>query len=280
MPDSDTATIWPLTADLALIAETIVAAGKRALDAQACGVASWSKSDQTPVSEADIAIDRFLHDRLLQARNGYGWVSEESTERQADANAPSFFVDPIDGTRAFLADRDTWTVSIALVQAGKPIAAGVFNPRRDELYLAAAGDGATRNGLPIHVSKKQTLDGLCLAGGQGVYRAARQLSEMQRLPVYVGATSMAYRLCLVACGACDATLSLSKKDSWDIAAGMLIVEEAGGLVTNLAGSVYNLASSRTFGTTIGANRLLHAALIARLSSDREAHGARDGAAAG
>lgn len=280
MPGNDTATTKPLAEDLSLIAETIKQAGKKALDAQTRGVVSWSKSDKTPVSEADIAIDRFLHDRLLGARQGYGWVSEESAERRAVADAPSFFVDPIDGTRAFLADRDTWTVSVALVQAGQPIAAGIFNPRRDELYLAAASRGATRNGDPIHVSGKKTIDGLCLAGGQGVYRAARTLSEMPRPPVYVGAASMAYRLCLVACGACDATLSLSKKDPWDIAAGMLIVEEAGGLVTDREGSACGLGSRRTFGTTLAANQPLHAALITRLSGDRETHKARDGAAAG
>ena len=113
---------------------------------------SWTKgAGDSPVSEADIAANDLLHRHLL--REGDGWLSEESENDPNRLNADRVWVvDPIDGTRAFIAGREDWTISAALVTGGRPVAAALFAPATAELFLATAGGGVTRNGAPVHVT--------------------------------------------------------------------------------------------------------------------------------
>jgi myo-inositol-1(or 4)-monophosphatase len=117
------------------------------------------------VSEADIAVDLLLKDRLAAVGNRYGWLSEETEDDPARLSARRVWVvDPIDGTRAFLAGRADWTISIALVEDGRPIVATLYAPVTDELFAAVAGQGATCNGQPIVANAGEELEGARIAG--------------------------------------------------------------------------------------------------------------------
>ncbi|MEX0860454.1 MAG: inositol monophosphatase family protein, partial [Cucumibacter sp.] len=114
---------------------------------------SWDKPNASPVSEADIAVDNYLHRILTQSRPDYGWLSEEGGEEGRLTRSRVFVVDPIDGTRTFLRGDDGWVVSVAVVEAGVPLVGVVYAPVRDELYEATLGGGAKRNGEPIWTAR-------------------------------------------------------------------------------------------------------------------------------
>ena len=149
-----------ITADLALLVAAAEAAGRIALDHFRNGVPSWDKPGAGPVTAADIAIDHMLHGKLGCARPDYGWLSEES-ERGHDRVLCErvFIVDPIDGTRAFIAGQEGWGTALAVAERGRVVAAVMHLPVRGETFAATLGDGATRNGRPIHASSRTVLDG-------------------------------------------------------------------------------------------------------------------------
>ena len=141
------------TQDRDLLNAAVREAGALALSHFNSGVKSWNKKPNDPVSEADIAIDRLLHERLAEARPQYGWLSEESERRPTQAKDGSFWViDPIDGTRAFIEGKPEFTVCVALMQNSQPVLAAIYNPASEEFFEATAGGGATLNGKPIHAS--------------------------------------------------------------------------------------------------------------------------------
>src|SRR5579872_6450543 len=144
-----------------------------------------------------MAVDVFLREQL--AHPGCGWLSEETAEDRSSRTARRLWiVDPIDGTRAYLAGRDDWAVSVALVENGRPILAGVFAPVTDELFMAAAGSGATRNGAPIRVSADSYLSGVRVAGPKRLVQALASVHGDIIVPPRVG--SLALRLVRVAQG--------------------------------------------------------------------------------
>ncbi len=222
--------------DHALLVAAAREAGRLALGHFNDGVRSWTKEkDGSPVSEADLAIDRLLHDRLLAARPDYGWLSEETEDDPARLGKRRvWIVDPIDGTRAFLKQIPEFAVSAALVEDGRPIAGVVFNPATDEFFEATRGGGARLNGVPIKPSGETEL-------ARAHYLASRRTLENQDWPrpaAHIKSTwmnSIAYRMVLVGSGRYDAAFSLTRKSDWDIAAADLIVREAGGRSTTRAG---------------------------------------------
>ncbi|MCB1493548.1 MAG: 3'(2'),5'-bisphosphate nucleotidase CysQ [Rhodobiaceae bacterium] len=258
MPGAD------LAADLAFIADAARAAAELALPLQTADVSAWHKDDRTPVCDADIAVDRFLRERLEGGRPGYGWLSEESEHAPAAPGGRTFIVDPIDGTRAFLNGRDTWTICIAVIEGNTVLAGAIARPGSGDLYTAALGHGAFLNGDPIRVGDHAALPGTRFAGGQGVYALAPKFAALDPPAAFIGATSMALRLCHVASGACDATVALSRKADWDLAAGMLLVHEAGGLVSDRTGADIVIGRMREHASVAAANPVLHRKLIAAL----------------
>jgi myo-inositol-1(or 4)-monophosphatase len=205
---------------------------------------TWFKGNKSPVSEADLAVDRFLAERLQNARPHYGWLSEETADdRSRLAHERVFIVDPIDGTRAFLAGGDEWTVSIAVVESGRPVAGSVFCPCRDEMFLASLGGGAWLNGERISVSNQSSIDGAALTGphsivaNQDVLKAGFKGTTILR--------SLAYRLTMVAAGRVDVGTARGGPSDWDLAAADLLVQEAGGKLTDLSGRhlIYNRAKT-------------------------------------
>jgi myo-inositol-1(or 4)-monophosphatase len=206
----------------------------------------WAKGETSVVSEADLEVDRLLCDRLLAARPDYGWLSEETTEDVAQRRRNRVFVvDPIDGTRGFLAGENEWTVSLAIVENGRPIAAALFAPALDAMFEAVAGGGAERNGVPIRVSARTEIAGANLVGSR---RLVREILETSSISLeYKGfIPSLAYRLALVAAGDVDVAVARRGAYDWDLAAADLLVHEAGGRLVDLDGARprYNGANRR------------------------------------
>ena len=134
------------------LAEAVREAGALALQTFRGTLKSWIKGKSSPVSEADLAVDRFLRGRLLAILD-VGWLSEETEDDPDRLQRPSvWIVDPIDGTRAYLEGLPDWAVSAALVSEGRPVIAALYAPVSDELFLSVAGGGATLNGTPIRAS--------------------------------------------------------------------------------------------------------------------------------
>ena len=226
---------------------------------------SWRKADGNPVTEVDILIDRFLMAVLRNARPSYGWLSEESADDQVRLERSRIFVvDPIDGTHGFLKTRPQFTIVGAVVENGRPVAAAIYNPMSEEMFEATAGLGARLNGEPIRVSGAKELAGSRLLATRTLIESARWPTPWPPLSVETRA-SIAYRMALVAKGEFDAMISLSRKSDWDLAAGDLIVHEAGGRVTAQDGAklVYNKREPEQQGV-ICAVPALHDHLLAKL----------------
>ncbi|WP_428641836.1 3'(2'),5'-bisphosphate nucleotidase CysQ [Roseibium sp.] len=234
-----------LDEDLRLLEDAAREAGALALRYFGKDPETWFKgNNRSPVSEADLAVDRFLTDELRGNRPGYGWLSEETADdRHRLACKRVFIVDPIDGTRAFLAGGNEWTVCAAVVEDGRPVAGAVFCPRREEMFLAKAGGGAFLNGNRISVSGRRTIGGATLTGPHSIIANKDVMAAG-----FVGTTvlrSLAYRIATVAAGRIDVGAARGGPSDWDLAAADLLVQEAGGRLTDLSGRnlIYNRAKT-------------------------------------
>ncbi len=251
--------------DAAILFDAVRAAGALALEYFGGDIKQWDKGDDDPVSEADHAVNDLLHEKLRGARPKYAWLSEESEDDLSRHNARfTWVVDPIDGTRAFLKHEPQFTVTVALVENGAAVAGVIFNPATDEFYEAVKGTGGRLNGSPITIGGSSDFANAKLLAPRKPFQKANW-SEVIDHAEFQFVNSMAYRMALVADGRFDATVTLSRKNDWDIAAGILIVEEAGGVVTHLDGSaiILNQSSTRHPDLVI-ANRVLHEEIIERL----------------
>jgi myo-inositol-1(or 4)-monophosphatase len=231
----------PAADDLSLIETAARAAGTFVLDrmkrpyktVQKPGVPTpWGKTDSSPVTDVDLETDALLTRDLRAARPDYGWLSEETADdphRLACARA--FIVDPIDGTSAFLRGKPEFTIVVAVVDHGQPAAAAVYNPSTEEMFTAARGRGAHLNGQRLAVSQRAALEGARMLGTATFFGHPAWPRKWPVMTVENKA-SLAYRLALVAAGRFDGMLALNPKHEWDIAAGSLLVTEAGGLATN------------------------------------------------
>jgi myo-inositol-1(or 4)-monophosphatase len=183
--------------------------------------------------------------RLGRAFPEAGWLSEETADdaRRLDRRHV-LVVDPIDGTRAFIRGDARWAVCAALVEDGRPIAGVVHLPARGETFAAARGAGATLDGAPIRVSRHATLTGARASGPkpliEGFNAAGAGLVTMEREP------SLAYRIVSVAVGRLDIAFASARSHDWDLAAADLILQEAGGALTDLEGirPLYNRPETR------------------------------------
>jgi len=200
----------------------------------------WSKGGGSPVTEADMAVDELLKSRLSQALPDAGWLSEETADDPIRLTRRLvWIVDPIDGTRAFLTGHPDWCVAIALLIDGRPVHGIVYAPVQDAFYEASLGGGAFRNGRRIEVSGAKILSGARAAGPKPLLddfeRAAGPIHRISKIP------SLALRIVRVAEGAIDVGFASSSARDWDLAAADLIVHEAGGCLTDFAGTklLYN-----------------------------------------
>ena len=226
----------------------------------------WDKGGDDPVSEADFAVDKHLANRLLEARPDHGWVSEETEDNPARFDTRRLFiVDPIDGTRAYVAGEKTWAHSLALVEDGAVIAACVYLPVLDKMYLAERGKGAMLNGAPLRTSDADEVNGASVLSPKVSFKPEFWKNGPPPVSRHFR-PSLAYRLSLVGEGRFDAMITLRGAWEWDIAAGALIASEAGATVTDRHGETltFNSASRKTAGV-IAASERVHAGLLDRLA---------------
>ena len=215
----------PSSDDLELLRSSAVAAGIIASSFFRQPVKSWTKDNQSPVSEADIMVDRFLAANLLQARPDYGWLSEETVDNPSRLDCERVFVvDPIDGTRAFLRGEDYWTVSLAVVENGVSVAGVVYAPARDEMYEACRGGGVRFNGRPLQRHRRAGSSPLIPAPGAVHQEMQAAGLQYTRGPAY---PSLAYRMVQVATGKVDAAVARRGAQDWDIAGAAVILSESG-----------------------------------------------------
>jgi myo-inositol-1(or 4)-monophosphatase len=255
-----------LARDSALLIATVREAGALARSMFSTELKNWIKGTSSPVSEADIAANDLIESRLRSATPDYGWLSEESVDDEARLGKPLvWIVDPIDGTRSYLAGRDDWCVSVALVQGASaqgasPVLAAVFAPVTEEFFFASRGGGALRNDRSIHATAGTELDFSRVAGPKPlVERLNRGPGEISLYP-RIG--SLALRLCRVAEGRLDAAFAGGQSRDWDLAAANLIVQEANGNMTALSGDtiLYNRREV-THGVLVAAGRDRHASIV-------------------
>ena len=247
--------------DCSRLTAAVREAGTLALKAFRQPLKSWIKHGDSPVSEADIAVNDLLRDRLLPDGADDGWLSEESENDPTRlAKSRVWVIDPIDGTRAFIAGRDDWSISAALVENGRPTVAVVFAPVSDEMFVAVTGKGATRNSTPMTVSPGASLNAARTAGPK---RALESLTARHpHLVLIPRIHSLALRLVRVAQGEIDAAIAGGNSHDWDLAAADLLVHEAGGMLTSLDGRplTYNLPNP-VHSVLVASGRERHTALL-------------------
>lgn len=204
-------------------------AGVAIKNMQQTGFETSYKEQDDPLTSADLLANTILKKRLHDAFPQDGWLSEETADDLSRLqHARVWIVDPIDGTREFVKGIPEYALSVALVERGLPILSAVYNPCTDELFHAVKDQGAWLNGetMRCHAGAEESMTILAsrtemAAGKWETFMAHNQVKAIG---------SIAYKLGLVAAGKADATFSLGPKHEWDIAAGVLLVQEAGGTV--------------------------------------------------
>ncbi len=245
-----------------LLKETVREAGALALSLFRTELREWTKGSSSPVSEADIAVNELIEERLRSATPDYGWLSEESADDEDRlTKRRAWIVDPIDGTRGYLAGREDWCVSVALVENNAPLLAAVFAPVSDEFFFAMRGQGTTCNGVGVVATPGTDMDFSRIAGPKPLVE--RLSGELGEITLHPRIASLALRLCRVAEGRLDAAFAGGNSHDWDLAAAHLIVQEANGRMTALSGEgiLYNRREV-THGVLVAAGRDRHASIVA------------------
>jgi myo-inositol-1(or 4)-monophosphatase len=194
------------------------------------------KVGHDPVTDADRCVDAVLRKELH--RNGEGWLSEESVDDLARLEASRVWVvDPLDGTREFVAGIPEFCVSIAMIEDGRPIAGGICNPATNEIFLASIDSGLSYQGRPAWASQRTSLSGASVLASRSEIKRG-EWKQFENAPFTIRPMgSVAYKLALVSAGLADATFTLTPKHEWDVAAGAALVESAGGFVRTLENSL-------------------------------------------
>lgn len=250
-------------ADLALARAAVTEAGAVAMRHFGREHARWEKSPGQIVTDADLAVDHLLKQRLLGARPSDAWLSEETEDDPARLSAERVWVvDPIDGTRSFTDGVPEFTICVGLVERGRPTLGLVLNPATDDLFEARAGAGARHNGAAIAMAAPPDLAAahICCSASEN---RRRHFDAFLPGHTLTNLGSLALKLVSVAAGHFDGFLTWRRIHDWDIAAAALILEEAGGLITDGGGKplAFNTASSLHDGV-VAAHPALHPRLLA------------------
>ncbi|MGB3714766.1 MAG: 3'(2'),5'-bisphosphate nucleotidase CysQ [Candidatus Promineifilaceae bacterium] len=227
------------------------------------------KSPDNPVTDADLAADTLLKHRLLAIVPEAGWLSEETADTFERLDKQfCWVVDPLDGTKEFVLGIPEFTVSVALIKDGEPVLAVIYNPATDELFHASRGKGSEYKGARSYASQRENLVGAKIEAS----RSERLRGEFEPFEPVVNVQTMgsiAYKLARVSAGLVDGTWSRGPKNEWDICAGVLLVEEAGGRCVDLDDNPisFNRAHPKVNGI-IADNSLIHDEVIAALAPHR------------
>ncbi len=257
-----------LESDRRLLRRAVTAAGALALEHFRAGPGHWYKEPGQVVTEADLAIDRLLHEILIGARPEDAWLSEErADDGSRQRRRRVWVVDPIDGTRAFADGEPEFAVSVALVVEGAPVLGAVLNPASGEHFEAEREGGARLNGAPLRISEQRELAGARLLSSRTEMKR-RDWPKLIPEGQFTTVGSLAYKLALVAAGRFDGLISLRVSHDWDLAAAVLLIAEAGGRISEAKGGplVLNRPDIRHEGLAAAGTTALHRALVARLRS--------------
>lgn len=233
---------------LAAARENVAEAGRMALAHFRPGARTSAevhyKAGGSPVTDADLAVDRFLRGALMAMTPDYGWLSEETADHPSRLDRSRVWVvDPIDGTRAFARGDTDWTVAVGIVEDGVPVAGFVFAPVREQFYEALPGSGATLNGRPIAVSAREAVAGATLAGPKPALETVAALHGTVAMAPKIH--SLAYRIVQVAEGVLDGGIAGGASNDWDLAAAHAVLAGAGGRLVGRSGRAptYNRPST-------------------------------------
>ncbi len=219
----------PSKSDLHRIENALLQAQDVALRYTPGRVESSFKSGDDPVTEADTEVDALLKRVLL--RPGEGWLSEETADDPARLQCRRvWIVDPLDGTREFVEGIPEWCISIGLAVEGKAIAGGICNPATGQIFLGSMDAGVTLNGKSVWPTEASSLTGAKVLASRSEVKRGQWKRFDGRGFTIVPMGSVAYKLALVAAGLADATFTLVPKHEWDIAAGIALIQSAGGIV--------------------------------------------------
>ena len=216
------------------------------------------KSKNNPVTSADLEANRKIREIVQGKFPADGWLSEEDKDTSHRLGLSRIWViDPIDGTKEFIEGVPQFAVSIGFVVDGRPKVSVVFNPAEDRFYKAEAGQGAYLNDQPIRVTPRNDIDGALLLVSRSEPRRKFQIFVDRCKIQPVG--SIAFRLAKVGGGDGDGTLTFRSIHEWDICAGVLIVEEAGGTVVDGSGKtvMFNRPDARHKGVVAANATLAH-----------------------
>lgn len=223
-----------MDSDLKKIKSALEAARQIAARHMSGPIEAQFKAGGDPVTLADTELDKVLKDHLCQ--NGDGWLSEETVDDLSRLEKQRvWIVDPLDGTREFVQGIGEWCISVALFENGSLSAAGILNPARDQLFLGSRQMAVTLNGQSVAVSNKADLQGARVLASRSEVNRGEWDRFMDGTFNIIPSGSVAYKLALVAAGIADATFTLTPKNEWDIAAGVLLIKASGGRVIDKEG---------------------------------------------
>lgn len=232
------------SAELDVLERAIRQAGQAVQTLVAEGFATAHKANQDPVTTADLEANRILHTAFEAHFPDYGWLSEETRDNPSRLQkARVWIVDPVDGTKELVTGIPEYAVSVALVEHGRPVVGAIYNPATDELVIGAQGLGTFYNGRPAFADFPLGEKPVLLASRSEIKRG--EFAPFEAVAEVKPMGSIAYKLGLIAAGRADATFSLGPKNEWDIAAGILLVEEAGGYVADQTGRPFVLNQANT-----------------------------------
>lgn len=211
-----------------VLTSAIREAGDEALRLATDGFQTYTKPDNSPVTSADHAVNNILMDRLLGRFPSDGWLSEETPDTPARLEQSRVWViDPIDGTKAFIRGEPEYCISVALVEHARPIVAAIFNPSTNELYTAIRGRGLLLNGAPA----KRNEAGADQPPTVALSPWELHVGRFKSIESYLTGRpmrSIAWALALAASGTIHGVITFEPENEWDVAAGTLLLEEAGG----------------------------------------------------
>lgn len=221
--------------ELEVLNDAIQAAGAEALRFATDGFETIRKPDQSPVTSADLAVNDLLHAQLLSAFPHDGWLSEESPDDPGRLRKDRVWVvDPIDGTKAFIKKVPEFCISVALIEKGHPVVAAIYNPSTDELFSAIRGEGLRLNHKPVDPPDATTRELPVIVLSPWELQIGR-FTTLDSMTQHRPMLSIAWSLALMACGHIDAVATFEPENEWDVAAAVLLINEAGGTITDGSG---------------------------------------------
>jgi myo-inositol-1(or 4)-monophosphatase len=221
------------------------------------------KGEDNPVTDADLASNAVIEDKIRTAFPDHGWLSEESKDDPIRLEkSHTWIIDPVDGTKEFTLGIPEFVVSVALVVEGNATIGVLYNPIKDQLFAGMVGAGATLNGAPVKVTEHRAVLGARIVCSRTEMKKGwfEQYANDGIEPMPVG--SVAYKFGLVAAGLAEATFTPRPRNEWDIAGGVALVEAAGGRCTNRHGQPYRFNQANPLRDGVcGTNGLVHEGIL-------------------